>query len=99
MAFEQLRGKPIVGILDPAYLDEGKQTKRAHVPDRIGPREFSIPAANASEKGVAEMRSGGDIQGVTSQGACAETVCAIGKVGDNYFDNLLGKPARDERVV
>jgi hypothetical protein len=39
-----------------------------------------------------ETRNGGNVPGVTGQGACAETACVIGKIGNDYFNDLLGKP-------
>ena len=82
----------------PAKLDEGKQTERVHVLDGIGPLVFVFPGVDASEKGLVEMRHGGDIPGVTSQGACAETAYVIGKIDDDHFDDLLGKPGSGGRV-
>ena len=42
--------------------------------------------------GVMEVKNSGDVPGVTSHGARAETVNVIDKVGDDHFGDLQGKP-------
>ena len=79
--------------MEPELLDQGKQTKRVHMPDGIGPQKFSsIIPIEVNGKGVVEMRNSGDIPRVTGLGACAETASVISKIGDDDFDDLQGKP-------
>jgi len=66
---------PVEVRLHPAKLDKGKQAKRVHVLDGIGPLGFAFPGVGVSKKGLVWLRHGGDIPGVTSQGTCAETAC------------------------
>ena len=75
--------------MDVEFLDQGKQTKRVHVPDRIGPPEPSGVESNG--KGVMEMRNGGNVPTVTGQGACTEAVCVISKISDKFLDDLKGQ--------
>jgi hypothetical protein len=42
-----------------------------------------------------KMRDRGDVPGVTGEGTCQKTAHVIGKVGDDHFDNLLGKLGGD----
>lgn len=51
---------------------------------------WRVVGLNDSE-GVMDVGSGGNIPGVTGQGACAETAHVIAKVSDDRFDELLGK--------
>jgi len=94
---QQLWGKPnglipVASPVDPEPLDQGKQTKHVHVPEGIGPPEFLVQRADVNDKGVMERMNGGDVPGITGEGTCAEATCVINEVGDNHFDDLLGKP-------
>ena len=104
MAVEKFWGKYIgtdgIVYLELELLDQGKQTKLVHVPEWFGPQEFivSFPAIGCSDKGAMEMENGGNVPGVTSQGACEETVCVVSEMGDDHFDDLLGKPGGKGRA-
>ena len=63
-----------------------------HVLDGVGPPELSIAGADVDGKGVVEMGNGGNVPGVTGQGACAETAHVIDQVRDDDSDDLEGKP-------
>jgi hypothetical protein len=39
-----------------------------------------------------KMGNGGNVPRVTCQGAREETASVVGKVGDDHFDGLQGKP-------
>ena len=75
-------------------LYQRKQTESAHDPERSGPYGFPFLARGpgSSDEGVMEMGNGGDVPGVTGQGACAETARIVDEMGDDHFDDLLGKP-------
>ena len=91
---EHLWRKPhavVVAFMDPEALDQGKQTKRVHAREGAKHR-VSDTRTSPDSKGVMEMGNGGDVPGVTYQGACVETARVEGKVGDNYLDDLEGKP-------
>ena len=98
MAIEQFWGKSISAgeypHLDLELLDQGKQSKLAHVQERFGPQKFifSGPAISWSDKGAMEMGNGSKVQGVTGQGACKKTVYVVGKMRDDHLDDILGKP-------
>ena len=79
---------------DLELLNQGKQTKPVLVQERFGPQEtpFHPQGGNHSSKGVMEVRNGGDIPGVTGPGACKETALVVDEMGDDHFDNLVGKP-------
>ena len=66
-----------------------------HVAERFGPHEFVECAPVVirwwNDKGVMEMRYGGDVPGVTGLGAGEEAALVVDKMGDDHFDNLLGK--------
>jgi hypothetical protein len=47
---------------------------------------------DVNEKAVMEMRNSGDVPGMASQGARAETAHVIDEVDDNNFNDLQGKP-------
>ena len=68
------------------------------MPDGIRPAEFLVQGIDFSGKGVMEMRNGGNIPGVTCQGARAETARVIYEIGDDHFDNLKGKLGGRRRV-
>ena len=90
---EEVRRELAIPLIDLELLDQGKQAKRAHIPNLIGPLKFpSLPVIVYEDKGVIEMRNSGDVPGVTGQGACAETVCVVSKISDDHFDDLQGKP-------
>jgi hypothetical protein len=40
---------------------------------------------------VVEMRNGGDVPGVTGQGACAEAAYVADEMGNDHFDDIEGK--------
>ena len=63
----------------------------------IGPPKFRVPTSNGVE-GVIEVGDGGDVPGVTSQGARVETTCVVGEVGNNLLDDLVGKPGDGGRA-
>jgi len=46
-----------------------------------------------NDEHLVEVRDAGDIPGVTSQGACAETAHVIGEVGSDLLNELQGKSA------
>ena len=53
------------------------------------PRMF--PPLNVLEnEGVMKLRSRGDVQRTTGEGACHETVLVVDEVGNNHFDDFLG---------
>ena len=89
-AVEQFLGKPNVVVpgstVDAEFLDQGKQTKRVHVPDGIGlPEPLGV---GSNGKSLVETRNGGNVPRVTGQGACTEAVCVISEIGDDCFDDL-----------
>ena len=45
-----------------------------------------------SDEGVMEMGNGDNVPGVTGHSACVKTVHIVGEVGDDHFNDLLGKP-------
>jgi hypothetical protein len=95
-------GKPIgIGgkaLVDPGFLDQGKQTKPVHVPERSRPQSHRHPQGIYSSKGVMEVRNGGDVPGATGQGACEEATLVIDEMGDYHFNDFLGEPGRSGRV-
>ena len=78
--------------VDPELLDQRKQTQRVSAPKGVGPRKFSRRVHLMNGEGVVEMGNGGDIPGVAGHGACAKSAIVVDKIGDDIFDNLLGKP-------
>jgi len=78
--------------MEPELPDKGKQTKRVHVLDGIGPTKRLDQGVNRNGKGVMKMRNSGDVPGGTGQGACAKTAHVVDKIGDDRFDNLPRKP-------
>jgi len=96
IAVEQLQGKH-PNIADAECLDEGKQTKCMHAPERFGPTTFSAPGV-VDEEAVMEVRDCGGVPGVTGQGARAETEHVIDKVGDDHLDDLRGEPGGGGRA-
>jgi hypothetical protein len=40
---------------------------------------------------VMKMGEGGDVPGITGQGACQKTGFVVDEVGDDHLDDLLGK--------
>ena len=58
----------------------------------IGPCKFLAPSISVGVEDVMEVGDGGDVPGVTSQAARAETTRVVGEVGDNLLDDLVGKP-------
>ena len=93
-----LWGDPIGVFSNMKLLDQGEQTKPVHAPKGIGPLKLSVPVVDVSDEGVVKMRNGGDVPGVTGQGACAETGYVIGKASDDDFDHLQGKSGGRERA-
>ena len=74
-------------------LDQRKQPELVHVYEWIGPQRFFVQPVDPSDKGVMEVRNGGDVPRVAGQGACAETAFVIDKIGDDYFNDLLWEPS------
>ena len=82
----------VVEILSDVELpDQGKQTEPVHALEWNRPSELSAKDAVTNDKGVMEMGNGGDVPGVTGQGACAETVFVVEMCEDD-LDDILGKP-------
>jgi hypothetical protein len=44
--------------------------------------------------GVVEMGNCGDIPGVAGHGTCAKSAIVVDKIGEDIFDDLLGKLVR-----
>jgi hypothetical protein len=83
-----------VPSVDLELLDQRKQTESVHDPERSGPYGFPVLARDpgSSDEGVMEMGNGGNVPGVTGQGAREETARIVDEMGDDHFDDLLGKP-------
>lgn len=64
----------------------------------VVPHRVLDAEARPNNKGVVEMRNGGNVPGVTGQSACKETVCVESKICDDYFDDLQGKPGGGRRA-
>ena len=68
---EQLSGKLEAAVLsltptaDLERLDQGKQTKRLHAQDGIGPPKFLVPGVDIDDEGVMQAMNSGDVPGVT----------------------------------
>ena len=79
-------------------LDQRQQIKLVHTPDGMGPPEFPVPGpgVGVGDKGGMEMGGGDDIPGVTGQGAHAEIMLVVDKMGDDDFGDLQGKPGGGE---
>ena len=74
-------------------LDQGKQAKHVHIQDGSGPPGLWFGQVfDSSGEGVIEMGNSGDVPGATDPGARAETACVVSKIGDDYFEDLQGKP-------
>jgi hypothetical protein len=43
-------------------------------------------------EGVVEMGNCGDIPGVAGHGTCARSAIVVDKIGEDIFNDLLGKP-------
>ena len=71
-------------------LDQRQQTKLVQMTEGMGPPGSPVPGpgVGVSDKGVMEMRNGGDVPGVTGQGARAEVVLVVDEMGDDDFDYL-----------
>ena len=63
-----------------------------HASEWNRPLEFSVKEAVTHDEGVVEMGNGSDVPGVTSQGACAETVSVVEEMCEDDLDDVLGKP-------
>ena len=73
--------------------DKGKQTKSVHVWEWFRPKKFvgfALEIARRDE-GVVKMRDSCDVPRVTGQGTCKETAGVIDQMGNDHFDDLLGK--------
>ena len=55
--------------------------------------EIAHVGVNTNGEGAVEMRDSGDIQGVAGQGTRSETARVVEKIGDDNFDDFLGKPS------
>ena len=84
-------GEPINTIrlsVDLELLDERKQTKLAHVPERFGPHEFLVCVViitGCDEKSVTEVGNCGNMPKVTGQRASEETNCLIDEMSDDHL--------------
>jgi len=56
------------------------------------------PDVGWTDKGMVEKRDSGDAPGVAGQGTRAEAADVVGKIGDDDFDKLEGKPGSGGRV-
>ena len=72
-------------------LDQGEKTEFVHFPERIRPPKFIFSPNVWSDECVVKMGSCGDVPGATSEAACQKTVLVVHYMGDDRFDNLLGK--------
>ena len=80
------------GTLNDVELpDQGKQTEPVHAPEWNRPSELSAKEAVTNDEGMMEMGNGGDVPGVTGQGARTETVFVVEMCEDD-LDDILGKP-------
>ena len=77
----------VVGPTEPECLDERKQAKFVDRLKTIRPLVIFAPGI-IDDKVVMETRDGSDVPGVTGQGACKKTAYVVGKIGDDYFDDL-----------
>ena len=86
--------------MDPEFLDQGKQPELARILEWYGPGSLRHigPRTRSNGKSVVKMRDGGDVPGVTRQGACEETARVIDEVGDDHFDDLERKLGGGGRV-
>ena len=55
--------------------------------------EIAHVGVNTNGEGMMEMRDSSDIQGVAGQGTRSETAGVVDNIGDDNFDDLLGKPS------
>jgi hypothetical protein len=71
-----------------------------HTPEWFGPPRlwFLGPLSIGwSDEGVMKVRDGGDVPGVTGQGACEEAALVVDQMGNDHFDDPLGEPGCKRR--
>jgi len=84
-AFRGKRAPDIGGSVDTEFLDQGKQTKLGRIPKWFG------PVTERNNESAMEMRDGGDVPGVTGQGAGQKAAGVVDEMGDNDLDDLQWK--------
>ena len=72
--------------------EHGKQTSHLRVMEGVGPFKVLDMGICPGGKGVSEVGNGGNVPGITGQGACAEVGRIVGKMGGDNFDDPQGKP-------